>query len=135
MVKKAPTLSKKSRFSNSDLQYQNMVVSRPTAQKWKKNKGTFSSPTLKVLENKAPSVFSILGEQSRNQNFFILVLKIKIWPYLGLWAIIEKTEGTLSFWTFKVGENKVPLFFSFLARRPRYDHILVLKSSGAFLNT
>ena len=49
----------------------------------------------------------------------------KIWQYLDLGAQIEDTEST-SF-SIKVCENKVPLFFSYLAPRPRYGHILVLK--------
>ena len=40
--------------------------------------------------------------------------------YLGLEAEIDKTKTTLYSQTFKVAENKVPLFFSFLASRPIY---------------
>ena len=47
-------------------------------------------------------------------------LKSKNRQYLGLKAKNEKSKSTLFSQTFKVSENNVPLFFSFLASRPRY---------------
>ena len=46
--------------------------------------------------------------------------KAKKRQYLGLEAKIDKSKTTLFSQTFKVPENKAPLFFSFLASRPRY---------------
>ena len=45
--------------------------------------------------------------------------KIK-WPYLGSWATNQKTKDTFFSSTFKVRENKVSLFFHFMAQGPRY---------------
>ena len=47
------------------------------------------------------------------------------WLYLGLWAKNQKTKGTFFSQTFKVEEEKVPLFFWFLAFRPRYSHFMI----------
>ena len=41
-------------------------------------------------------------------------------PYLSPWAENEKNKDTLLSQTFKIEENKVALFFSFLAHGPRY---------------
>ena len=48
------------------------------------------------------------------------LLKSKNSQYLGLEAKNEKSKTTLFSPTFKVSENKVPSFSSFLASRPRY---------------
>ena len=46
-------------------------------------------------------------------------------PYLSPWAENEKNKDTLFSQTFKIEENKVALFFSFLAQGPRYGNLLV----------
>ena len=47
-------------------------------------------------------------------------------PYLSPWAENEKNKDTLFSQTFKIEENKVALFFSFLAQDPRYWQFLPL---------
>ena len=42
------------------------------------------------------------------------------WPYLRKYGKSEKSKTTLLSQTFQVTENEFPLFFSFLASRPRY---------------
>ena len=87
--------------------------------KIEKTKGTLSSQTLKVEENKVPLVFSILALGLRYSPFFIFcqphqqgaILKIRKWLYLSPRVKIEKTKGPLLSQTLKVEENKVSLVF------------------------
>ena len=91
-----------------------------------------ATTTLKVWENKVPSVFSILAQRLRYRPFLNLVIapcwldwqKIRKRLYLSPWAKIFKIKGTLFPSTFKVGENKVPLVFLILVQRLRYSHFL-----------
>ena len=46
--------------------------------------------------------------------------KLNNCQYLGLEAKNDNSKTTLFSQTFEVPENKVPLFFSFFASRPRY---------------
>ena len=93
-----------------------------------KTKDTFFSSTFKVRESKVSLVFEFMAQGPRYWHFPTFMIsctllpelqKIK-WPYLGPWAINEKTKDTLLSQTFKVEEKKVSLVFLFVAQEPRY---------------
>ena len=121
----------KSNFFNSALQIQDMAISQPRSQKWKKNNGTFFSPTKNIkypyVSQFWPEIwpyFDIEYQRKRKSGFLICYLEWKLWPYLSLRAKIDKTKGTIFSWTFLVGDDNMPLFFSFLASWPKYKHFL-----------
>ena len=57
-----------------------------------------------------------------------MLFKTKTCSYLGRGAKNEENRGILLSWTFKVGENKALLLFSFFAPTLRYGYILVKTS-------
>ena len=59
----------------------------------------------------------------------ITQLKMTKTAYLSSRAINQKNKNTLPSSTFKDGEGKVPLLFSYLAQELRYSHFLIFKRS------
>ena len=57
-----------------------------------------------------------------------IYLEMKKWPYLSPGAENEQNKTTFFSTTSKVWENKVGLFYSFLAPGPRYGHFLIFSS-------
>ena len=99
-----------------------------------KNKGTFFSSKLKVEEKKVPLFFWLEAPGLRYGNFIIFMItktqsrtkKMRKWPYLSPGASNPKNKGTFFSSTFKVEENKVPLFFGLEAPGLRYGHFVYL---------
>ena len=98
-----------------------------------KNKGTFFSLTLKVGENKVSLFFGFGASGLRYGHFLIFlvcllvkaILKMTKWLYLSPEAPNPKNKGTFFSLAFKVGENKVSLFFVFGAPGLRYGQFLI----------
>ena len=93
----------------------------------KKNKDTFFSSTFKVC-----LISVLMAQRPRYWHFLPLTmvhtslpeLQYIKWQYLGPWAMNKKTKDTLLSQTLKVEENKVSLFFWFMAQELRYGHFL-----------
>ena len=74
----------------------------------------FKSPDLKnlnknIISKVGPGSLKLVGS-----NFFTIFLMFTKWPYLSHNGQNEKSEGTLSYQTFKVETGKVTLLFSVL---------------------
>ena len=52
--------------------------------------------------------------------------KIRLWPFLGSWALNKKNKDTFFSSTFKVSESKASLLFWFVAQELRYWQFLPL---------
>ena len=100
------------------------------------NKGTFISSTFKVEENKVPFFFDIMQTWWVMAIFFAYMLMAKHLitnhkkntkgPYFPYMTSDEKNEYTLFSSTFKVEENKVPLFLWSDANLVSYGYFVVL---------
>ena len=79
--------------------------------RWKESKSSFSSswPTSK-------------------SSMIMICKKTRKYLYLGNLSPKWKNNSTLFPSTFKVEENKVPLFFHFESKRPRYGHFVIFSS-------
>ena len=92
--------------------------------------------TFKVEKNKVPLFFHFESKRTRYGHFVVfssLILKQmviktrKLW-YLGHFSSKWKNESTLFPATFEIEEYKVPLFFHFEAKWPRYGHFVFFSS-------
>ena len=98
-----------------------------------KNKGTFFSRTFKVWESKVPLLIDFMPSKRRYGRFVILSPghghNIKQNGHISETRQRNKKPRALSFLqllprTLKVGGNKVPLFFCFMAPFPRYGRFV-----------
>ena len=98
-----------------------------------KNKGTLLSSTFKVGEGKVPLFFCFMALELSFGHILISMppsrriagLEMTKMEYLSSKAINQKNKGTLLSSTFKVGEGKVPLLFSYLAQELRYWRLFI----------
>merc|ERR1712240_939824 len=93
-----------------------------------KNQGHFLFFNFKSLRKQSILIFLIYGSGSEILAVFPVTMarppppevQKTQWPYFGSWATNQKTKDTFFSSTFKVRENKVSLFFHFMAQGPRY---------------
>ena len=89
--------------------------------------------TFKVEENKVPLFFHFESKRPRYGHFVIfssfilkqMMIKTSKWWYLGDLSPKWKNTGTLFPTTFKIEENKVPLFFHLEPKWLRYCYFVV----------
>ena len=92
--------------------------------------------TFKVEENKVPLFFHFESKRPRYGHFVVfsslilkqMMIKTRKLRYLSHLSSKWKNESTLFPATFKIEEYKVPLFFHFEAKWPRYGHFVVFST-------